>query len=207
MAVVRGEEELFGRTAHLFAAATEVSCAANDLHTWASGRPREDGPRPARTPRLRKLFRLDTLLDPTWGEHVRRMAGHGADVRVSTSDVSETIVLDRRVVILAGDRSAGERAYSVITQPTVVHGVVALFEAAWRAGTALAVHEAGMAELRPLVPGLLDALNSGATDEAAARALRISVRTYRRRVAELMAALGATSRFQAGARARELGLV
>jgi hypothetical protein len=33
------------------------------------------------------------------------------------------------------------------------------------------------------------------------------VRTYRRRVAELMSALGAESRFQAGVRARELGLV
>ena len=33
------------------------------------------------------------------------------------------------------------------------------------------------------------------------------VRTYRRRVAELMTALGAESRFQAGVRARELGLI
>jgi DNA-binding NarL/FixJ family response regulator len=35
----------------------------------------------------------------------------------------------------------------------------------------------------------------------------LSLRTYRRRVAELMTALGATSRFQAGARAHELGLI
>jgi DNA-binding NarL/FixJ family response regulator len=35
----------------------------------------------------------------------------------------------------------------------------------------------------------------------------LSLRTYRRRVAELMAALGATSRFQAGALANELGLI
>jgi hypothetical protein len=34
----------------------------------------------------------------------------------------------------------------------------------------------------------------------------MSLRTYRRRVAGLMAAVGATSRFQAGLR-RELGLV
>src|SRR2546421_481675 len=31
--VVRGEAELFERTAHLFATATEISCAARDLHT------------------------------------------------------------------------------------------------------------------------------------------------------------------------------
>jgi len=37
-------------------------------------------------------------------------------------------------------------------------------------------------------------------------ARRSSLRTYRRRVAELMAALEAGSRFQAGVRAGELGL-
>ena len=42
--------------------------------------------------------------------------------------------------------------------------------------------------------------------EAAARRLGTSLRTYRRRVAELMAALEAGSRFQAGVRAGELGL-
>jgi hypothetical protein len=34
----------------------------------------------------------------------------------------------------------------------------------------------------------------------------MSVRTYRRRVAELMVVLGADSRFQAGVRAKALGL-
>ena len=43
-------------------------------------------------------------------------------------------------------------------------------------------------------------------DEAAARRLGTSLRTYRRRVAELMAALEVGSRFQAGMRAGELGL-
>lgn len=42
------------------------------------------------------------------------------------------------------------------------------------------------------------------TDEAASRRLGVSLRTYRRRVAALMAALGARSRFQAGLRAREI---
>lgn len=53
---------------------------------------------------------------------------------------------------------------------------------------------------------MLRALGSGATDEAAARDLGMSVRTYRRRVAELLDVLEAGSRFQAGVRAGELGL-
>jgi DNA-binding NarL/FixJ family response regulator len=44
------------------------------------------------------------------------------------------------------------------------------------------------------------------TDVTAARELGMSLRTYRRRVAELLVALGADSRFQAGMRAGELGL-
>ena len=53
---------------------------------------------------------------------------------------------------------------------------------------------------------ILRALGAGLTDEAAARRLGVSLRTYRRRVAELMATLDADSRFQAGVRAGELGL-
>ncbi|KQX78821.1 hypothetical protein ASD51_18650 [Streptomyces sp. Root55] len=53
---------------------------------------------------------------------------------------------------------------------------------------------------------ILDALGSGLTDASAARRLGVSLRTYRRRVAELMAVLEAGSRFRAGLRARELGL-
>ena len=54
---------------------------------------------------------------------------------------------------------------------------------------------------------MLELLGSGCKDETAARTLGLGVRTYRRRVAELMNALGADSRFQAGVRARELGLI
>jgi DNA-binding NarL/FixJ family response regulator len=53
---------------------------------------------------------------------------------------------------------------------------------------------------------ILRLLSAGQKDEAAARSMGVSVRTYRRRVAELMALLGAESRFQAGERARALGL-
>ncbi|CCH35326.1 response regulator transcription factor [Actinosynnema sp. NPDC047251] len=204
--VVRGEAELFARAAHLFEAATEeLACAANALRTWMGTHPTT---MPERTPKkVRKLFRLSTMLEPRWAEHARIMASHGAQVRVCAHEVNETILLDGRVAIVAGDTSHGLRSYTVITRPELVHGVASLFEAAWRGGTDLAVHDAEMSELRPVVPAVLEALNEGWTDETAARALGMSLRTYRRRVADLMTALGASSRFQAGARARELGLV
>ncbi len=208
VAIVRDEEELFARTAHLFAAAGEISCAANDLNTWKATRPPEEtGTAHGKGMRLRKLYRPGVLLNPSTAQHLESLRRAGADIRITQDEVNETIILDRRVVILAGDVSAGRRSYSVISRPEVVQGVSSLFEAAWRGSVELATYDAQLTELRSLAPRVLELLAAGGKDESAARTLGLGVRTYRRRVAELMAALGADSRFQAGVRARELGLV
>jgi len=209
--IVRGEEELLARTARLFAAATDVACAANDLFTWEATH-RSEGLSASHPPRdgatVRKVYRSGVLLDPVATRRLEQLRDqHGAQVRLTTDEINETIVLDRRVAILAGDVRAGRRSYSVITQPEAVQGVMSLFDAAWRSATDLAVFDARIAEIRAMAPQVLDLLGQGVKDETAARAMGMGVRTYRRRVAELMAALGATSRFQAGVRARELGLV
>ena len=96
---------------------------------------------------------------------------------------------------------------SDLSQPGVVQGITSLFEAAWRTSTDLERYDARIAEVRELAPRVLDLLARGTKDEAAARLLGLGVRTYRRRVAELMDALGAESRFQAGLLAGEMGLV
>ena len=210
--IVRGEEELYRRTGHLFATVTDLSCAAAGLAGWVADRRPEDlaATMAGRLGdvRVRKIYPSGLLLDSAASrELARRRDRLGAQIRITTEEVNETIVLDRRVVILAGDVRAGQRGYSVITQPETVQGVMSLFETAWRSATDLAVYNARVAEIRELAPAVLDLLSQGVKDEAAARQLGLGVRTYRRRVAELMDALGAESRFQAGVRARELGLV
>ncbi|MGC5257599.1 hypothetical protein ACPXCG_14695 [Gordonia sp. DT218] len=211
--VVRGEEELLQRTAHLFASAAEVVCAANDLWTfaWSHGAGElADSAAQQRRPdqRVRKIYQAGTLLDPVAAhELAKRRDQFGAEIRVTTDEINETIIVDRRLVILAGDRTAGGRSYSVITQADTVQGVSSLFEAAWRSATDLAAYDARIADIRRLAPQVLDLLSRGVKDESAARSLGLGVRTYRRRVADLMSSLGAQSRFQAGVRARELGIV
>jgi hypothetical protein len=200
---------LFARTGHLFATASEVWCAARDLNTWAAarGNQRPDGAL-VPPPRLRKLYRPGALLEPSMAQRLRIMAESGhADVRITPDDINETIIIDRRFAILAGDLRDGRRGYGVVSEAAVVSSVASLFEAAWRSATDLAVYDAQHAELSELAPRVLELLASGCKDEAAARLLGLGVRTYRRRVAELMNALGAESRFQAGARARDLGLI
>ncbi len=96
---------------------------------------------------VRKLWSPLALADEAQREHLRRLDAAHAQVRISSAPLPhETIILDRRVAILAG-------------QPS------------------------------PL-----------------GRRLGTSLRTYRRRVAELMTALESGSRFQAGVRASKLGL-
>ncbi|WP_156759672.1 helix-turn-helix transcriptional regulator [Microbacterium karelineae] len=210
--VVRGEQEVFRRAGRLFENASEITCAANDLAGWGwrqggDGETFAYAPRP--DARVRKLFRSSALLDPGWDARIAAIRAQpgDAEIRVTTEEVNETIIIDGRVAILAGDRRMGERGYSILTLPDTVHGVASLFESAWRSATDLDVYDAEIAGIRMLAPRVLDLLGSGVKDEAAARMLGLSVRTYRRRVAELMTALGADSRFQAGVRARELGLV
>ncbi len=209
---IRGDLELLTRTGHLFSSVQEeFVCAARDLDTW----PRPEARRTARvrlqgsgSHRIRKLLSPAALADEHSREHLSELADRGALVRIAATALPhETIIVDHRFAILAGAHSPGGREYTLTTAPTLVGGVYALFEAAWETATDL---KAFLRDERPRLDTesrkVLRALGSGATDETAARQLGMSLRTYRRRVAELLATLDAGSRFQAGVRAGELGL-
>jgi DNA-binding NarL/FixJ family response regulator len=214
---VRGDAELIARAGHLFDAVhEEFVCAARDLNTWS-----QPGTRPAIARRVlsradaatasftvRKLWSPLALADEAQRAYLRQLDGAGAQVRISSAPLPhETLILDRRVAILAGQPSPLGREFTVTTSPVLVGGVYSLFSAAWEAATDLGPYLSGdVPELSPEAREILRALGAGLTDEAAARRLGTSLRTYRRRVAELMAALEAGSRFQAGVRVGELGL-
>ncbi len=205
--LVHGEDELFALARPLFTTAADVSCAAEDAHTWAASRQRLAMQQAILPGSVRKLYRPGAVLDTVQRAHLHELKHLGADIRITPDELNETIILDRRVAILAGERVSGVRNYAIVARPEVIQSVTSLFDAAWRTAMGIDVFEARFAEVRALAPRILEMLTSGCKDESAARALGMGLRTYRRRVAELMGALGATSRFQAGVRARELGLV
>jgi DNA-binding NarL/FixJ family response regulator len=211
---VRGDAEFMARAGHLFdAVQEEFVCAARDLSTWSRPESRSTVARRVRASGrdgflVRKLFSPLVLADEAQRAHLRQL-GPDAQVRISSAPLpQETIILDQRLAILAGQPSPLGREFTVTTSPVLVGGVYALFNAAWEAATELGAYfRGGRPELPPEAQEILQALGAGLTDEAAARQLGTSLRTYRRRVAGLMAALEAGSRFQAGMRAGELGLV
>jgi DNA-binding NarL/FixJ family response regulator len=211
---VRGEDELLRRAGHLFAdARTEFICAATDMETWSRARAQ-----PAIASRMRrgvgaglvarKLYTPAALVTHDQRAHLLDVLAAGAQVRICAAPLSqETIIIDRRVMIMAGSVVRGDREFTVTTSPRLIEGVHALFLGAWGVADKL---DAYLRRDRPQIDSdtkmILDALASGLTDEAASRRLGIPLRTYRRRIAELMKQLESDSRFQAGLRVGELGL-
>lgn len=211
---VQGDAELLARAGHLFESAyTEFLCAARDLRTWSQPEARAAIRHRMRAPdspgfTSRKLLSPVALAEEEARAHLRQVQSQGAVVRISGSPLPhETIIIDRRVMILAGKDTPAGREYTVTTSQILVDGVYSLFSAIWDNSLDLDTYLRGdLPHLDADGRTILEALGSGLTDEAAARRLGVSLRTYRRRVAELMAKLEADSRFQAGLRAGELGL-
>ena len=129
------------------------------------------------------------------------------EVRVARIPLLAAFIVDGRAALVCADSAVGRRA-SAIRDPGVIETLQTLFDGIWR--NAVAVTERvdfGDHPRMEMVRPILEWLRLGVTDEVAARELSVSVRTYRRYVAEIMALLGASSRFQAGVRAAELGLL
>lgn len=210
---LRGERELVQRAGHLFAGARErFVCAAADLRTWALPGAREQivAERRRTAPDLLtyKLYNPEALRDEESERHLVELARQGVQVRICTTPLPhETIVIDDRIAVLAGPPAQGVRNYTVVRSPDVIKGIMSLYWATWESATDLAdFRRSRPPALSDQSRQILRLLAAGLTNETAARRLGLSLRTYRRRVAEIMTLLDADSRFQAGLRARDLGL-
>ena len=139
-------------------------------------------------------------------EAVRRRAELGEHVRV-LGDVPGRLAVVGDVAALVPQRfDPADDVVLVVRQPGLVASVTLLFEGLWE--RALVVPGIGADDptegdsARRL---LLDQMARGVKDEQIARTLGLSLRTVRRRVADLLDELGADSRFQAGVEAVRRG--
>lgn len=127
----------------------------------------------------------------------------GEEIRVLPELPTRMVVIGAGHALLPEPLGFSDDPRSIIHQRGVVEALAMWFEEMW--DRAEAVHELGAdahPEMRRL---LLEQLASGAQDAQIARRLGLSLRTVRRRVAELLAELGAESRFQAGVEAVRRG--
>lgn len=210
---VRGDQELLARAGHLFDPHEEFVCAATDMSTWMLRARPANALEQMRARMTDSGVSVHKLYTPRAVQldrpQLTELSELGVHVRIHPTGLAqEAIIIDRKVAILAGPPTTGVRTYSVVRAPAVVAAVRGLYQATWDSATNFTDIMANLTTPAIDAEGLaiLRQLSAGRKDQAAARELGVSVRTYRRRVAELMVLLGADSRFQAGVRAQALGL-
>lgn len=153
-----------------------------------------------------RLLTTPPLLDE---EFVREQFGRARPVAVRVARIPplQALIVDGSTAFVVADSTVGRRS-SLIRVPEVLRTLRVFFQSVWSDAVPAAESIAfGDRDQVTLAQRILGALQAGVTDEVAARKQNVSVRTYRRYVAEIMSLLGANSRFQAGVRAAELGLL
>lgn len=140
---------------------------------------------------------------------VRDRAEAGEHVRVLAEVPSRVAILGRAAALIPERWGVNTGRRLVVREESLVCALTALFESMWDRAVAVPgidglTEEAGRTPDRAL---LLDQLARGAKDEQIARAMGMSLRTVRRRVAQILDELGVDSRFQAGVEAVRRGWV
>ncbi|WP_228449503.1 helix-turn-helix transcriptional regulator [Streptomyces alkaliterrae] len=130
------------------------------------------------------------------------------EIRVVDSELREALIVDGRVALIQSGPEHSDSA-AIIKDTASVRALDLLFAGSWANARPLAEHLRLSERLlrTPSAQRVLERLREGHTDDVAARELQVSLRTYRRYVAAVMKELGVSSRFQAGVRAVELGLL
>lgn len=134
--------------------------------------------------------------------------GPAPEIRVAAAAVQQAVIVDGRIALVPADGQSADGWGSAVQDPAVVRVIESLFAGAWSSAMSRdEYNRLGGRARTASARRILHCLSTGLTDEVAARDMGVSLRTYRRHVAEIMRALGANSRFQAGARAVEFGLM
>lgn len=127
----------------------------------------------------------------------------GCEFRMNDSMPNRLVIIDKKVAII-GNRGEGSEHGSgtIIRNPELVGMLSDYFLQVWGSSPEFSTGDAGekstLGELSRIELSVLGLLSAGKSDDTIARTLQISVRTCRRYVANILQALGAESRFQAG---------
>ncbi|ARF72986.1 helix-turn-helix transcriptional regulator [Kitasatospora albolonga] len=161
--------------------------------------------------KLRNVVSAAALQDPPTAAYLRELSEHGASIRVTADTSERLLVYDRRAALVPLDPQDTSRGALLAHRSGLVSNIIALFERIWDQAHELPAADGGSGAapggLSPMERRVLVAMCTVGKDEAGARELGVSVRTYRRHVAELMQTLGAASRAQAALLARERGWI
>ncbi|MFF7726181.1 response regulator transcription factor [Streptomyces sp. NPDC008001] len=158
---------------------------------------------------MRTIYPHSVLTHAYMQQHLSRMVALGAQIRTTAHVPDRILFFDATTAVLADHGSSpGEgKGALAVRDPSLVRFLYRSWESVWESArpfTGATDDGSAKDELRR---SILELLESGMKDGMAARRLAMSVTTYRRHVTELLAELGAQSRFQAGSYARRAGLL
>lgn len=153
----------------------------------------------------RIIYPAQAARRPEVMEYLTQFAARGAKVRVLGTIPNRMVISDRSRAIVPDSPELQTGRFLLISGKVLVRALYTEFLGMWRASLPVGFSTGGLDV--ELVRDTLRALSEGLTDDAAARRYAWSVRTYRRRIAAIMELLGTSSRFEAGALAREQGWI
>ncbi|WP_169332734.1 hypothetical protein [Nocardia araoensis] len=150
--------------------------------------------------RSRTIVSASAVAEPEMRSYARHRNALGDLHRVTSEPVKLLTVVNRAVAFVQADPAEPRGGVLQLGQPGVAATLADFFDGMWSRA-----REFEEIPLSPIERRVLHALTSHDTDDAAARSISISVRKFRAHVADLMARIGARTRFQAALRARDLG--
>lgn len=161
---------------------------------------------------IRSVYLDSARRDKATSAHLRWLCARGAEVRTVPMLPMRMIVFDREHVMLPSDSGRVPGKAVLLSGSGVATAITELFHHFWRDAALFTVEkDTGDQGCEPEFPNewkaLLRLLREGCTDEQAGRRLGVSTRTVGRITAEMMARLGARSRFEAGVLATLKGWV
>lgn len=155
---------------------------------------------------MREVHLHSALHDPSTMTYLRWLGGLGAELRTVPVLPMRMLVVDRRAVVIPADLEQPRSGALLVRSPGVLTALIALFESVWASARDVgAPRPAAGVAMSDTEQEVLRLLAAGATDEAVARQLGVSVRTVRRHTAGLMTRFQARSRFELGVRLTQQG--
>jgi DNA-binding CsgD family transcriptional regulator len=163
---------------------------------------------------MRSIHLAAMTRTPYAAAHLDALRDGGAHVRLAPTVPFRLIIIDGTLAFTPisfagpGPDTGNSEATSVLVSRgyAITQLLRRVFEHCWLTATPMpSTDDCDTAALTEQQQWMLRMLDTGAKDEVVARELGVSVRTFRRLMADLMQKLGIVSRFQAGAQARRRG--
>ena len=164
--------------------------------------------------RMRILYQQAARSSQATRQYVRKVGSLGAIIRASDEIFDRLIIFDRMVAFIP--QSSKEQVSKdndpggaiIVHEPILVSFLCRAFETFWVSSQPFeTITKEPSANIDSLQKSILHLMALGLKDDVVARQLGMATRTCRRHVSVIMENLGVASRFQAGVRATELGLI